>query len=91
MAYNQIKLDPSDFRWHKYLWVDSLAPGGTIRTRIMRTIIYGVKPSGNQTAEGLEQVAQYVMDNHPEHTAGAQVLKTKTYVDDTSDSTDSAI
>jgi hypothetical protein len=57
----------------------------------MRTIIYGVKPSGNQTAEGLEQVAQYVMDNHPEHTAGAQVLKTKTYVDDTSDSTDSAI
>ena len=90
MAYNQVKLEPSEFRWHKYLWVDSLDPSGTVRTRIMRTIIYGVKPSGNQTAEGIEQVAQYVMDNFPEHTAGAQVLKTKTYVDDTSDSTDSA-
>ncbi len=90
MAYNQIKLEPSEFRWHKYLWVDTLDPSGAVRTRIMKTIIYGVKPSGNQTAEGLEQVAQYVMDNFPEHTVGAQVLKTKTYVDDTSDSTDSA-
>ena len=89
MAYNQIKLQPSDFRWHKYLWVDNLNPSNPIRTRIMRTIIYGVKPSGNQTAEGLEQVADYVIDKFPEHAAGARVLKTNTYVDDSSDATDS--
>ena len=88
MAYNQIKLEPSDFRWHKYLWVDNLNPSNPVRTRIMRTIIYGVKPSGNQTAEGIEQVAQYVIDNFPEHAAGAQVLRTTTYVDDSSDATD---
>ena len=87
MAYNQIQLEPSDFRWQKYLWVDNLDPTKPVRTRIMRTIIYGVKPSGNQTAEGLEQVAQYVIDNHPEHADGAHVLKSKTYVDDVSDAT----
>ena len=90
MAYNQIKLVPADYRWHKYLWVDNLDPANPIRTRVMRTIIYGVKPSGNQTAEGLEQVAQYVIDNYPEHADGAGVLKSKTYVDDASDSADSA-
>ena len=90
MAYNQIKLEPSDYRWQKYLWVDNLDPSNPVKTRIMRTIIYGVKSSGNQTAEGLEQVAQYVIDNYPEYAAGAQALKKLTYVDDTSDSTDSA-
>ena len=87
MAYNQIQLQPSDFRWHKYLWVDNLDPSKPVRTRIMRTIIYGVKPSGNQTAEGLEQVAQYVIDKHPQHADGARILISKTYVDDASDAT----
>ncbi len=88
MAYNQIKLDPKSYRWHKYLWIDELDPNKPVEERCMLTIIYGVISSGNQTTEGITQVANYCKLNHPEYTQGAEVLIDKCYVDDANDAMD---
>ena len=48
MAYNQIRLDPSCYRYQKYLWKDNLDPSQPVKIMIVRTLIYGVKSSGNQ-------------------------------------------
>ena len=88
MAYNQLQLGVGCRRWHKYLWQDELDPKNPVHTRVMKTIIYGVVSSGNQTAEGLEKLARYCSEYFPQHRLGASVLETKTYVDDASDAAD---
>ena len=55
----------------------------------MLTLIYGVISSGNQTTEAIQQVAEHCIEKYPEHKDGADVLRTHTYVDDTSESSDS--
>ena len=49
---------------------------------VVVTLIYGVKSSGNQLFAGLSQVADHCEEHHPEHSAGAQVLRSDGYVDD---------
>ena len=88
MAYNQIKLDPKSYRWHKYLWIDELDPSKPVEERCMLTIIYGVVSSGNQTTEGITQIADYCKTKHPEFVQGADVLIEKCYVDDANDAMD---
>ena len=90
MAYNQVKLDSKSYRWHKYLWHDQLDPSQPVEERCMLTIIYGIISSGNQTTEGITQVATYCKENYPEYAKGADVLIDKCYVDDASDATDTS-
>ena len=82
MAYNQIRLDPSCYRYQKYLWKDDLDHSQPVKIMIVRTLIYGVKSSGNQLFSGLSEVADYCEAHFPEHQAGAQVLREDGYVDD---------
>ena len=89
MAYNQLQLSDTCRRWHKYLWVDNLDPSNPVHVRVMCTIIYGVISSGNQTSEGLQKLARFCQEHYPQHTLGAEVLASKTYVDDASDAADS--
>ena len=88
MAYNQIKLAPEFYKFQKYLWIEDLQPGNPVEEMIVRTLIYGVKSSGNQTAVGFERLSDFCEEFHPEYSDGARVLRDNTYVDDGLDSSE---
>jgi hypothetical protein len=89
MAYNNVALTPKCYKWHRYLWYPDCNPDMEVEERVMKTLIYGVVSSGNQTTEAIQQVADYCAVKFPEHKAGTDVLKEHTYVDDSSESSDS--
>ena len=82
MAYNQVKLDPSCYHYQIYLWKPDLDPSQPVVVMVVRTLIYGVKSSGNQLFSGFGKVADYAIEHFPEHTPGAETLKDDGYVDD---------
>ena len=82
MAYNQVELDPSHYRYQQYLWKPDLNPSCPVVIMVVRTLIYGVKSSGNQLFSGFESVADYCLEHFPEHSGGALALKQDGYVDD---------
>ena len=67
MAYNGVKLKPSHFRYQKYLWVEDLHPENPIKIMVVRTLIYGVQPSGNQLSAGFVKLAEYCASTYLEH------------------------
>ena len=82
MAYNTIKLKPEYYRYQKMVWKDFLAIDGDTIEMIIRTLIYGVKPAGQLTAEGFNLVADVAEESEPDLKAGADTLRKKKYVDD---------
>ena len=82
MAYNQVRLDPSCYHYQLYLWRTNLDLSQPVTVMVVKTLIYGVKSSGNQLFSGLEKVADYSISHFPEHDAGAETLKRDGYVDD---------
>lgn len=82
MAYNSIQLDPSHYKYQKFLWVDELTSFGIVAIWVVCTLIYGVRPSGQQTAVGFTLVADHAVECEPELSIGAELFKSKIYVDD---------
>ena len=82
MAYNQVKLDPSCYQYQQYLWKPDLDPSQPVIIMIIRTLIYGVKSSGNQLFSGFNKLADHCIEHFPEHISGAEALKGDSYVDD---------
>lgn len=82
MAYNAVKLVSSEYKYQKYLWVPELEDGVDPVTMVVRTMIYGVKSSGNLTMAGFQLVADYVREHKPELVAGADALADEAYMDD---------
>ena len=82
MAYNAIKLHPSQYKHQLYLWQEELDPDNPVKTMVVKTVIYGVRPSGNQLTAGFSQLADFVEQNLPEHLPGAKALRDDSYVDD---------
>ena len=83
MAYNCIKLDDDFLRYHKYLWVENLSSDETIQERVINTIIYGVKSSGNLTMIGFDRVADAAdEDEELAATQGPECLRSSAYLDD---------
>ena len=83
MAYNSIKLLPEYYCFQKYLWKANLQVEDEVVEMIVRTIIYGVKNSGNSTTAGFEKTADHCLKLFPEQAEGALVVKDHTYMDDT--------
>ena len=82
MAYNAIKLVPEHFTYQRYLWKEDLDPDKPTKTMVIKTLIYGVRPSGNLTGAGFVRVADYAQENFPHLAKAAKVIKEDTYVDD---------
>lgn len=82
MAYNGVSLHPSHYRYQLYLWREDLDPDSPVIVMVVMTIIYGVRPSGNQLGAGLGKLADYTVEFYPQHAAGALALKNSSYVDD---------
>ena len=82
MAYNMIALDPSHFKYQRFLWKNGLEENSPVEDWIISTLIYGVRPVGNSLIAGFKKVADYAREHFPEHRAGADALVGSAYVDD---------
>ena len=82
MAYNGLKLTPDFFRYQQYLWKPELNPDNPTVEMVVKTLIYGVRPSGNQTMAGFALLANHCLENYPEHATAAAALKEDAYMDD---------
>lgn len=89
MAYNAVKLVPEHFKYQQYLWKEGLDDAKPLITMIIRTLIYGVRPSGNLTGAGFVRLADYASEHFPHLAKGADVIRNDTYVDDSVASFDS--
>ena len=89
MAYNGVKLHIDHYKYQRYLWREELNPENPLITMIVRTLIYGVRPSGNQTMAAFVKLSDHCKLHHPEHSSGADVLAEDAYMDDILHSEDS--
>ena len=83
MAYNSVKLAPEHYKFQQYLWHPTLDPDEETVLMVIKTLIYGVKSSGNLTQAGFEKAACLALQTRPDLAAGAHVILENTYVDDT--------
>ena len=77
--YNAIKLNESDWCYQRYLWDDALTPGKEPEEKVIKTLIYGVKSSGNQAERGLRQTAELSKDEFPRVNS---IINDDTFIDD---------
>ena len=89
MAYNAIKLVPEHYKYQQYLWKEGLDEAKPTVTMVIRTLIYGVRPSGNLTGAGFVRVADYAEEHRSHLAKAAKVVRDDTYVDDSVASFDS--
>lgn len=82
MAYNSVALKAEHFRYQKFLWVHGLNLLGAVCVWIVKTLIYGIKSSGNQTIQSFTVVADHAEKQEPDLKIGADTLREKAYVDD---------
>ena len=59
MMYNVVKLNPEHWTYQRYLWDTELDPERMPQEKVI-TLIYGVKPSGDQAQRGLRITAEAV-------------------------------
>ena len=77
--YNTIKLQEEDWCFQRYIWQKELDPREIPEEKIIKTLIYGVKSSGNQAEYGLRQVAELSRSQYPEVN---RIVSEDIYVDD---------
>ena len=77
--YNSVKLDESHWCLQRYLWQKELDPDQPPDEKIIKTLIYGVKSSGNQAERGLRETVKIFKNPHPDV---YRVVTEEVYVDD---------
>ena len=77
--YNSIKLNRQFWSYQLYLWDEGLDPTKHPKWKVIKTLIYGVKSSGNQAERGLRQTAELQKEQYPR---ASEVIQKSTYVDD---------
>jgi hypothetical protein len=77
--YNTIKLRPEHWTFQRYWWHPTLDPDADPLEKVIMTLIYGVRPSGNQAEFGLRETARLQEVDYPE---AAEALLRDTYMDD---------
>ena len=77
--YNTILLDEDHWCYQLYLWDDDLDPNTEPRVKVIKTLIYGVKPSGNQAERAIRETGNQMKDTHPRQN---EIIQNDIYVDD---------
>ena len=77
--YNSIKLHPSHWGLQRYLWQDQLDPTKPPEEKVIKTLIYGIKSSGNQAERGLRETARLFKEEYPQVN---DIVSNDVYVDD---------
>ena len=83
MAYNQIYLKPEFYKYQLFLWKDNLDPTAPTETWVVKTLIYGVRPSGNLMMAAFKLLSDFCNTHAPDDKKGGDILRMETYVDDT--------
>ena len=77
--YNTVQLKQSEWCYQRYIWNEDLNPDKIPEEKVIKTLIYGVRSSGNQAAFGLRKVTQLSQEEFPEV---SQTINDDVYVDD---------
>ena len=77
--YNRVRLDECHWRYQLYLWDPELRVGVPPVWKVIKTLIYGVKPSGQLAEVALRKLAELVKHEFP---LAYSVIMNDIYVDD---------
>ncbi|XP_066926258.1 uncharacterized protein [Clytia hemisphaerica] len=77
--YNSVKLVESHWCLQRYIWEENLDRTRIPKEKIIKTLIYGVKSSGNQSERALRETARLSKDEYPD---AYEVITKDVYVDD---------
>ena len=89
--YNTVKLKESHWCLQRYIWQEELDFSKLPEEKVIKTLIYGVKSSGNQSERALRETSRLSKDEYP---GVYNVIQNDVYVDDClsgADSTETAI
>ena len=77
--YNTVRLDERFWCYQLYLWQDELSLSEEPIVKVIKTLIYGVKSSGNQAESALRKTARLESEKYPE---ASEIILKRFYVDD---------
>ena len=77
--YNTVKLHPDHWTLQRYLWQEELDPTKIPKEKVIKTLIYGIKSSGNQSEFALRRIAEMNKEEYPEVN---EIIQRDVYVDD---------
>ena len=77
--YNAVKLRQDQWCYQRYLWNDTLGVNQPPEEKVIKTLIYGVKSSGNQAERGLRETVKLSKAKHPEV---SEIINNDVLVDD---------
>ena len=77
--YNTIRLDEKHWCYQRYVWQDELDVTKIPHEKIIKTLIYGIRSSGNQAEHGLREIANLFQQKYPEV---RRIIHEDVYVDD---------
>ena len=62
--YNTVKLLEKDWCFQRYIWQENLDSMKIPEEKVIKTLIYGVKSSGNQAERGLRETANLCKEDY---------------------------
>ena len=77
--YNTIRLVENHWCYQLFLWNDELSPDKKPETNVIKTLIYGVRTSGNQAERALRETTKLFREEYPRQD---DIIQNQTYVDD---------
>ena len=77
--HNSVKLVEDDWCLQRYIWQKDLDPRKLSQEKVIKTLLYGVKSSGNQAERGLRETARL---SAAENSKVNQIVQNDIYVDD---------
>ena len=77
--YNTVKLNEDFWQYQLYYWHDQLSVDAEPYIGVVKTLIYGVRSSGNQAESALRKTADLFREDYPE---ACEAICKDTYVDD---------
>ena len=86
--YNAVQLDKSHWQYQLYLWSKNLLPSIDPKIKVIKTLIYGVKSSGNQAERAVRLTAEKNAEQYPR---AHDIVLNDIYVDDCISGTDTEV
>ena len=77
--YNSVQLREEHWCLQRYIWQNELDKGKLPEEKVIKTLIYRIRSSGNQSERGLRQTAKLSAEEYPEVD---QIVQRDIYVDD---------
>ena len=73
---NNIKLEPENWCYQRYVWHENLDQRYIPKEKVIKTLIYGIRLTGNQSEYALREIARL------SHDEASDIILNDTYVDD---------